>query len=566
MNYFAVPPQQKLLIGVGVTVIGAYAISSWLYGARVKQANEPAIVRGQALSGCAPQIHHNMQEFLSKCQREQGDIFTLRMGNEAYTTFIMDNHMMKRVLYHKRADWSAVSERAKLRFGLTQIAQMPNGMNVLSDALHVALAQQSNLAKLTRCIQDTTATVMAQIIADEQAAEKWVFANETLNQWLKRLVVRIELNVLFGPLFANDAQFIELYFEFEKCVPLRLNGEQKVVDPAVMNRLLNKIQSVCDAMFAAAAQQHDEKEEDNAHIPYAIQMVTDFCKKHSFCMQTTRNQLIVELLWASLSNSVHTMTWMVYHILSEPQCFNKIMAELQLQSAHFDIEQQSNCDVVQVPSLKVSELRKVLPSLCGVLNEVFRFYGQSNVYRYLAADITVSTHDKLRTYHLRKGDWVAGCCSFLHRNEAYFKDAHQFQYNRFVDDDEDTLHRKTKRRISRFNQKKAKNLFTFGSRCVGRHLAENLIVILCGFLFSNFEFQILDNNATKHQQCKVPRIGFIGAFSIADINYDDDLSFKWRRKSMAMHVPEISDDEIAMYQSVVYGNDALLLRQQTICE
>eukprot|EP01083_Nonionella_stella_P021137 58611_1 len=520
---------KKVILSIGVAFIGAYTLSNIMYGNRRKQSHEPRIIPGSAFFGCKPDVEHDMKSFLKACQNKHGDVFTLRMGNGEYSTFITDNKLMKRVLYSKHADFNKPSMTAKLRFGLDEVVQSDHATQLLSKAFHHGFSDPDNRNKLIQSLGLHTRRILKSLCTKSVDANEWCFPTIRLHEWIRNIVIKIELHVLFGPSFANSAELMDLYFDLERAVPLRLNGGQRVMFDAEISALLHKIHALCT---------ETEQNHNDGALPHGIAMANTFCEENHYS-KDSRNRLIIAFLWGSLSNSSHAMTWMMYRILESKKCTQQIVNELEIQKHVFDAHGANDC------KFKLSQIRALLPTLSSVINEVFRYYAESNICRYLLHDIVIKD-DEEKQCKLRAGDWVIGSCAFLHHNPKYFENPDTFIFDRFVDYNDDDK--------NGFNQKQAKHLLTFGSKCSGRAFAENLIVILCGFLLHNIEFKMIEGRKGGSG----PRVGPVGSFSIPAIHEDDDMRFKWRRRdSVAVdNTSEVNDT--AACQSLIYGNGRLL--------
>eukprot|EP01084_Bolivina_argentea_P065276 118986_1 len=352
-----------------------------VYG-RIQQPDEPVVIKGlNPFYGCSQYLNENHNGFLQACKTNNGDIFTLRLANNSYMTFIMDSKAMKAALYDKNAGFFQMSPKTWGRFGIKEITTSIARIKVLSGTLQEYIRFSQSVKTLLTKLQETIKIEFN----DKIKRKTWIFPNLRLYEWIGHLMFRIECGVFYGQSFANDEELKNVYKQFAKSVPLRFAGNSTDSNEDALNVLLTKMKTLIDYYYENNNDFEEKSDykynEDRNNIPHIMKAAHEICSKLD-ASSTDECGILVAMLWATIANSTNGIFWTLINILQNKECKEKILQEV------------NNFDVMNIECTDLKKLRKSLPLLDSVICEMFRYYGMSHLYRVAKQDIFVNVQKK----------------------------------------------------------------------------------------------------------------------------------------------------------------------------
>lgn len=196
-----------------------------------------------------------------------------------------------------------------------------------------------------------------------------------------------------------------------------------------------------------------------------------------------RGIMHTSMVWGAVANTIPSGFWCLYHLLADRDtAFNAIVKEIQ-------IVMKDRLD----PSapLSLEELDRLV-GLDSALTEALRLYSESiiarDVMEDMELDLKIADGGK---FALKKGSRVAVMMSMLHTDKTIFKNAFEFQWDRFCPD---TVSGE-KPVFTKDGKTLAQPVRPFGggsSMCPGRKVAAYEIKAFIAWLLYRYDAELVD--------------------------------------------------------------------------
>jgi cytochrome P450 len=295
----------------------------------------------------------------------------------------------------------------------------------------------------------------------------------SLYSFLSQFIFRASLQGLINTEAAEIDGLYEDFLAFDNVMPLSmagmpfsffpkaLSGRERLIETCRRctentSELISKRQEYFQTLFPASKIPQPEKEAAKNQVP---------------------------MLWASVSNTMPGTFWAIYHLLANPTCLQKVIAELR---------QYLPTDCTVMPS---QEALNQLVYTDACLTEALRLSSGSLIMRG-AVEACEFTMQNGKTYRLRKGDRLGIIPPLFHYDADLYPNPNQFQPERWIVGE--TLEEQAISAMGKLSFKKqgkpvpsSTAYLVFGAGitlCPGRRFARNEVKLLLIFLLSRFEF------------------------------------------------------------------------------
>jgi len=415
-----------VLFGCAIVLINAL-----LKPRRKAGKDEPPIVQERNYwQGCTKQMITNGHQFLSQCRLQYGDIFTLRMNQQKYITYLLDPTAFHNTLNGK--EFRALPD-LKTHFGVR--------LEAYEDAKRFSFAVRNGF----------TGTHFTSTLEKTQLNVKRYLPNGlkqgALHDAVKHIIIPANVDTLFGQGTCNE-KFLEVISTFLQAVPPRYRMGKQPESPE-MSTILKTLHP-----------QLIEKRENVAPL---------YSRLKSFAQTQSKDEEYVsicclQILWASLVNTVQATFWTIYHIFQDEHALKALREEI---ISVFGVPEKIDSSPSEFPDITNENLAKMVV-LESALAETLRVVSRSHVLReaLVPAEITLG-NDKV--FKIRKGDIVAMYTCALHEDPEVFDSPDKYQWNRFLNKD---------KTWTKYGKKLKSPVISFGGGmtwCPGREYAKSLV-------------------------------------------------------------------------------------------
>lgn len=372
----------------------------------------PPLVRVPAGNNVSEEVDNDSVSFISDCQREYGDIFTVPLENGMRMTYVLDVHAFPSVLLNpSKISFTDTSRQSKLRFGMGSLVESNEDVRSLSKVLVRALNNQflaDAMGRMTRALHDEIIKLADKPPMQEGPRHHGGWYQADLLDVVSRFVVKGSSDALFGTDFYWDG-----------LVPLmRLGG---LYSASISNRKPggNRTQTHKKAWEALR-----ETLVGRATDGTPMQALEGWSRERNASLGEAQSTLAV-LLWGSLVNLIPSLCWALGRLMmDESGTVERILEELRTV---FD-------DTLSDPE-RVSEVTPQRLAHCEVLDsaikEALRLHTSPNVFRHVVETHTIAMSDG-REMLLRKGDWIALRPSINHYDPEVFENPTDYRFDRFT--------------------------------------------------------------------------------------------------------------------------------------
>lgn len=323
-----------------------------------------------------------------------------------------------------------------------------------------------------------------------------------------RFIFKASLAAILNECAANDTVLFDAFNAFDGVMPLLLAGMPSFLFPEfVRNRVI----------LADACAKYNQSISEFMERRY--QYLMDIEQKGGMLPgDTAKTQLAI--FWASVGNTMPGTFWMLFYLLKNTACLNKVKEEINNEIPHFasDVDARVSFD----------ELNRLV-YLDACITEALRLSSGSLIMRscYRPCSITMASGNK---FSFRKDDRIGLCPPVLHRDEEIYPNALAFVPERWMLPLTDVNGRTyelqerinaAQGKIPLFKQGKevpSSSVFlAFGagvSHCPGRRFARNELKCLLVYILSRLELSLVDQDV-KMPKFLASRAG-IGIFPPAE--------------------------------------------------
>ncbi|KAI5126788.1 Cytochrome P450 7B1 [Manis pentadactyla] len=380
---------------------------------RTRRPGEPPLIKGWLpYLGEILKLNKDPLGFMRTLQKQHGDTFTILLGGN-YITFILDSFQYHLVMKNHNLSFRIFSN--KLLDTVFSIKKLMYNDD-LNDELHVCyrfLQGKPFDVVSENMMQNLKQVFEAQLLK----TTSWDMAY--LLPFCSSVIFDITFITLHGKFIAGDRKKIitELkddMFKFNDKFPYLVSGIpilgnakflQKKITKQFMPEKLAKLQGWAEL----------------------IQMRQNILEKYYAPEDPEMGAHHFALFWASLTNTIPAMFWVMYHLLRHPE----VMAVLREEIDHL----LESTGQKKGPEFSIHFTREQLDSLVyleSTVLEVLRLCSFSSVLRFVKEDMIL--HLETRDYRLRKGDFIAILPPTSHYDPEIFEAPEEFRFNRFVED------------------------------------------------------------------------------------------------------------------------------------
>ncbi|XP_023930362.1 25-hydroxycholesterol 7-alpha-hydroxylase-like [Lingula anatina] len=401
---------------------------------RKRRPGEAPVAKGHFLWGNGEEFNKNAVQFLLKCGKDLGDVFTIRLLNQCLT-IVMDPHSYEAFSKEKNFDFNPIQEQVNwnvFSFVLKKPKAMVKiaGKTVRGPAMDKAMDNVTTEAGLSK--NNNTSDMSKEWSEDglRSLCRKTIF-----NAIFYTLFGR-EDNADFNPtIFCNEFEVYHKYFNY---MWLGMPRSWFPAATKALGRLV--LQPSSDELLC-----RDDASE------YLKTMV-------AFMKSNDQNEMDIKahnLVYLHVNyNTFKVAFWALYHILQQREGFQALRQEIDeiLERKR----QSNNPDEIILLDQADVEGMKTLDSICL---EAFRVSSGVFMVRYVTEDTKFTTSEG-KEHIFRKGDRAAIYPPAIHNNPEIFEDPEEYKHDRFKD-----------KKFYR-NGREIKNpILSFGSLCPGRRMA-----------------------------------------------------------------------------------------------
>ncbi|XP_071082110.1 cytochrome P450 7A1-like [Haliotis cracherodii] len=457
-------------LAVGLTA----AYFKFLY--RRRREGEPPLVPGNFLFGSGAEFAQHAVNFLHKCKKTYGDIFTIRLLNQ-HVTIVMDPHSYESLSKERRFDFDPIQrqvnhnvfsfELVDARKMLSEAGKKVNGrhlhcgMKNFSDNLQNAFDKVTNL--------DVNGNVMKTV------GEQWG------HDGLRSLTSKTIFAALFYTIFGHgesQAEFEPQMFHKSFDVFHKYFNYMWLGLPAKMFPKATK------ALQVLCQQPNSDDMLMREGVSEYIKFATGFMKDNA---QSEQDIIGHNLVFLHVNyNTFRLAFWCIYKLLENKKAHTALAEEIR----EF-VEEKRALTTGRKVEILMEEFDK-LPLLDSFIKETLRITSGVFMVRYISED-TDFTLESGGTYTCRQGDRVAIYPPAIHMDPEIYEEPEEFKYDRFVD--------------AKFykNGKELKHpIIAFGSLCPGKKYSLLQTKWFMLNLINSFEMELLDGEST------LPDVNFYG--------------------------------------------------------
>ncbi|KAI8499291.1 Cholesterol 7-alpha-monooxygenase [Branchiostoma belcheri] len=421
--------------------------------------DEPPLESGPVpYLGVALQFAADSLKFIRSRQEKYGDVFTVKLAGK-FTTFVLDPHSYSDVMrQHKILDFKTVGmDIVERGFGTTHFERTGRA-HVLhtADAYFPVHLQGSALDPLTNCMMGHLQTAM---LADMGSETGW--KKDGLWSFVRRIISEASFLTIFGrhktqPVEQERARFMvamETFWEYDRKFPQVVAG--------IPWCMLGKAKGQLDFLLTFM-------HKDQLSQRHVLQLIEQ--RDEVFCGGGLSGRELAgahfSTMWASLSNTLPTAFWTLFHLLQDPVAMAAVrkevetllketgqtvsgfrdggekidftrqqladMACLETEGATDFLQPMTHCSRSHVCYLRdvteavdCSFLDKdwscTVENLGSVVNEALRVSSVSIVLRQALEETTIALNSG-STFKIRKGDRVALFPQIVHMDPEVYED------------------------------------------------------------------------------------------------------------------------------------------------
>ncbi|ESO88838.1 hypothetical protein LOTGIDRAFT_234414 [Lottia gigantea] len=451
-------------IAIGLTV----AFFKFIY--RRRRPNEPEIVPGNLLWGNGAEFAEHAVNFLHRCQKKFGDIFTIRLLNQ-YITLVLDPHSYENLAREKVFDFDPIQRQVNhnvFNFELIDARKM------LSEA-----GKKVNGRFLTtgmRNFADNLKNAFAKVSTVDENGNIYQTIGDNWGQdGLRDLTSKTLFSALFYTIFGQgDAietfepqTFYKNFDSFHKYFNyLWLGLPVKLFPKATAALNVLSQQPTSDEMLKRPG------------VSDYIKFSTEFMKANN---QSEQDIVGHNLVFLHVNyNTFRLAFWVLYHILDDRATFMALHKEVQDL-----VERKTETATENGPlGISIEEFDK-LPILDSIIRETLRVTSGVFMVRYITQDVEFEMDNGDKAL-MREGDRVAMYPPAIHKDPEIFEDPEIFKHDRFVD--------------AKFykNGKELKNpLVAFGSLCPGKKYSLLQTKWFLVNLMNSFDVRLVEGQKTE---------------------------------------------------------------------
>lgn len=443
------------------------------------------------VSGGLPVLGHGMAfgkdplGFLRACQRQYGDVFTVRFP-QGPRTFLLDP--LDHPAYFKNRDMNFAEVGAEIggrAFGYA-----------LEDARRAdieEISHQINVYMKGEPLQVMSERMQQKLVERLRALPVGVWREDTLHRWANEFVFAAGTDALFGDGVYSEA-LKQAYTTVDKAFGfLAMGVPARLVPPWAR------------AQRALAARVRDKG-------PHHAEL---FDVRHEHLRKLDMLDFVgpfdAGLMWAAQANTVSAAFWTMLYILRDRRARAEILEEVRSVSGGSDLLSPSGAPFSR------HDLKNMV-KLESAVTEMNRLTTAPMVPRRALEDTTLELRSG--TYRFDAGHDLALFPPTTHLDPEIYEDPYDFRFDRFLPDSSGAPARFWKE-----GQRVHFNLLPFGagvSMCPGRFFAINEFKIAVAVLLSCFDIELLTTAVPKQD---VSRTGF------GTLPPVDDVPFRYRRRA-----------------------------------
>ncbi|XP_041348308.1 cytochrome P450 7A1-like [Gigantopelta aegis] len=447
-----------------VTVGLTMAYVKYLY--RRRRENEPPLVPGNLLLGNGIEFGKHAVQFLHRCQKKFGDIFTIRLLNQ-HLTIVADPHSYEQFAKERKFDFDPIQRQVNhniFSYELVDARKMLSeaGKKVNGRYLYLGLKNFSDNLK-DAFQQVTTVDVNGNDV--KTVGDQW--GEDGLRNFTARTLFSALFYTIFGhgpaaeefhpQVFHKNFDIFHKYFNY-MWLGIGVKWFPKALEAL---RVLCHVPNSTDMMNRRGVSDY-------------IKFSTQFMKENA---QTEQDIVGHNLVFLHVNyNTFRAAFWCAYYIVSKADTYTALSKEVG------DLVQERLND--NEPLCFTLEEIDHLPVLDSIIKETMRLTSGVFMVREIVED-TDFTLDNGKTYRCRQGDKAAIYPPCIHMDPEIFEDPEVFKYDRFVD--------------AKFykNGKELKNpLIAFGSLCPGKRYAMLQTKWFLMNLVNSFDIELLPGEET----------------------------------------------------------------------
>ncbi|CAH1784516.1 unnamed protein product [Owenia fusiformis] len=440
---------------LSVTLIGAYFKIFY----RKRRPGEPTIADGHFLWGNGEEFNTHAVEFLHKCKKTLGNIFTIRLLNQ-HLTIVMDPHAYESFHKQKEFDFDPIQKQVN--------------MNVFSFELKDSQKLIKGASKMVR------GNYMANSVQNfvnnvHLATEENLICNK--DEWsqdgLRLFCAKTMFDSLYQTLFGRaEVNTLKMYHDFEvyhKYFNFLWLGLPRKMFPQACKALEGLVQQPTPDELI-------KRDDISEYMRTAIKMLQDLDQTDSEIIGHNLVYLHVNY------NTFRVGFWVLEYILQHPEAYGAIMEEIDDMVY---AKSSNNNSTEEDVSITTHELER-LPVLESIVQETFRLSSGVFMVRYVNGDTWYTLSDGSK-HLIRDGDRVAIYPPALHKDPEVFENPNEFKYDRFID--------------AKFHDKNGAEIkhpiIGFGSLCPGKRYALIQLKWFVLYMLNRFEFEHLEGEKAE---------------------------------------------------------------------
>ncbi|XP_066271399.1 cytochrome P450 7A1-like [Branchiostoma lanceolatum] len=476
-----------ILAGCLVVVLVAILIQAV---SRKRDPNEPPLESGPVpYLGVALQFAADSLKFIRSRQKQYGDVFTVKLAGK-YTTFVLDPHSYSDVMrQHKILDFKTVGmDIVERGFGTTHFERTGRA-HVLhtADAYFPVHLQGNALDPLTNSMMGHLQTAMLADVGPETGWKK-----DGLWSFVRRIISEASFLTIFGRHKTQTVEqerarlmvVMETFWDYDRKFPQVVAG--------IPFWLLGKAKEQRDFLLAFM-------HKDNLTQRDVLQLIEQ--RDEVFCGGGLSGKELAgahfSTVWASLSNTLPTAFWTLFHLLQDPAAMAAVRKEVEMALKETGQTVSGFRDVGEKIDFTRQQLAD-MTCLGSVVNEALRVSSVSIILRQALEETTIALNSG-STFKIRKGDRVALFPQIVHMDPEVYEDPETFKYDRYLDNG------KEKTTFYKNGKKLRHYLIPFGigtSRCPGRFFAVNEIKQFVSLIVCYFDMELIDRQTPPLDQSR----------------------------------------------------------------
>ncbi|XP_050413302.1 cytochrome P450 7A1 [Patella vulgata] len=462
---------------LAATVVGlTFAYFKYIH--RRRRLNEPEIVPGNIIWGNGADFAEHAVNFLHRCQKKFGDIFTIRLLNQ-YLTMVMDPHSYENLAREKAFDFDPIQRQVNhnvFNFELVDARKMLSEAGKKVNGRFLTTGMKNFSDNLKNAFQKVTnIDVNGNIYKTE--GDNW--GQDGLRDLTSKTLFSALFYTIFGQGEANE--------EFEPQVFYKnFDNFHKYFNYLWLGLPVKMFPKALTALNVLSKQPSSEEMLKRPGVSEYIKFSTEFMKANN---QTEQDIVGHNLVFLHVNyNTFRLSFWLLYHILEDKKTFVALQQEVNDLIESQSVPGDDNGSPL---GITIEEFDK-LPILDSIIKETLRVTSGVFMVRYISKD-TEFEMDNGQKVSVREGDRVAMYPPAIHKDPEIFEDPEVFKHDRFVD--------------AKFykNGKELKNpLVAFGSLCPGKKYSLLQTKWFLVNLVNSFDIALLEGEST---QCDVNYYG-----------------------------------------------------------